>query len=261
VRKNGKSEEGGKVGQERWLLTYADMITLLLALFIVMYSMSKIDAEKFSNVTKALAGQLKGGQSIFEKSLGSEIIGKQLSDLHELRMLQQRVRHQIILENLQRSAPIGISTKIDQRGLVIHIEESALFDPGKAELKPQAYEALDLVSAQLKGLGNPIRIEGHTDNTPINTTRFPSNWELSASRAITVVRYFIEEYEIDPSKISALGYGEFRPIADNASPEGRALNRRVDIVVLSQSEIKKEPPKIDEQIADFEQPDSLAESQ
>jgi chemotaxis protein MotB len=260
VRKNSKGEEGGKVGQERWLLTYADMITLLLALFIVMYSMSTIDAEKFSNVTKALAGQLKAGQSIFEKSLGSDIIEKQLSDLQELRVLQQSVRHQIIQENLRRNAPIGISTKIDQRGLVIHIEESALFDPGKADLKPRAFEALSLVSTQIKGLENPIRIEGHTDNSPINTARFPSNWELSSSRAITVVRYFIEEYEIDPTMIAALGYGEFRPIADNATPEGRALNRRVDIVVLSQSEIKKEPPKIDEQLADFEQSDSLAES-
>lgn len=261
MRKNGKPEEGGKVGQERWLLTYADMITLLLALFIVMYSMSKIDAEKFNNVTKALAGQLKGGESIFEKSLGSDIIAKRLSDLEELRMLQQKMRHQIVQQNLHRSAPIGISTKIDQRGLVIHIEESALFDPGKAELKPQAYEALDLVSIQLKGLDNPVRIEGHTDNTPINTPRFPSNWELSAARAITVVRYFIKEYEVDPTMISALGYGEFRPLTDNSTPEGRALNRRVDIVVMSQSEIKKEPPKLDDQLADFEQPDSLAESQ
>jgi len=256
VKKRKKSEEGGKVGQERWLLTYADMITLLLALFIVMYSMSKIDAEKFSSVTKALAGQLKGGESIFEKALSSDIIGKQILNLKELRLLQDRMINQIRLENLNRAEAIGISTQIDERGLVIHIEESALFDPGKDELKPEAFAALDLVSKQLKGIQNPIRIEGHTDNTPIKTARFPSNWELSAARAITVVRYLADKHEIDPTKLSALGYGEFRPIANNSTPEGRALNRRVDIVVLSQSEIKKEPSGIPTEFVDIEQSDS-----
>jgi len=116
-----------------------------------------------------------------------------------------------------------------------------LFDPGKDELKPEAYEALNLVASQLAGLPNPLRVEGHTDNIPINTPRFPSNWELSASRAITVVRYLIDKFGIPPAKLSALGYGEFRPIAENDTPEGRALNLRVEIVVLSQAEMDKEP--------------------
>ncbi len=240
-----KHDSDGKIGQERWLLTYADMITLLLALFIVMYSMSKLDAEKFGNVAKAFADQLKGGRSIFEKSLGSDFIGKHVYNLKELQTLEQRLISKIRIESLQRGSPLGISTVIDQRGLVIHIKESALFDPGKDQLKKAAYDPLNIVAMQLKDLNNPIRIEGHTDNTPIRTSRFPSNWELSAARAISVVRYFIEEHNFSPDQLSVLGFGEFRPIADNKTAEGRSANRRVDIVVLSQAEIIKEPPPVD----------------
>ncbi|MBD3218002.1 MAG: OmpA family protein [candidate division Zixibacteria bacterium] len=251
--KRKKGDDGNKVGQERWLLTYADMITLLLALFIVMYSMSKIDSEKFHNVTEALSEQLHKGRSIFEKSLRSDVIGDNTLDYGRLRLIQQRIKDRIRLESMRRETPVGISTTVDQRGLVIHIKESALFDPGSHILKDDAYEPLDIVSTQLKNINNPIRIEGHTDNTPINTPRFPSNWELSAARAISVIKYFIEKHEISPDQLSALGFGEFKPIADNATPEGRAQNRRVDIVVLAQSEIKNEPPSQPEKMADFEE--------
>jgi chemotaxis protein MotB len=218
------------------------MITLLLALFIVMYSMSKIDAEKFKNVTSALAGQLKGGETIFEKSLGSSIVGTKILNIRELRLLNSRINEKLQVENLNRNKPIAISTQIDERGLVIHIEESALFESGKDELKPEAYEPLKLIAQQLATVDNPVRVEGHTDDRPIKTPRFPSNWELSAARATNVVRYFIEKHNLPPDKLSALGYGEYRPIAGNDTPEGRAQNRRVDIVVLSQSEMIKEPP-------------------
>jgi chemotaxis protein MotB len=256
VRINGKKnkgEDGNKVGQERWLLTYADMITLLLALFIVMYSMSKIDSEKFHNVTQALSHQLIKGKSIFEKSLRSDVVGDNTLDYGRLRLLQQRIQNRVRLDNMRRDTPVGISTTVDQRGLVIHIKESALFDPGSHVLKDDAYEPLDIVSTQLKDIDNPIRIEGHTDNTPINTAQFPSNWELSAARAITVIKYFIEKHNIPPRQLSALGFGEFKPIADNSTPEGRAQNRRVDIVVLAQSEIQKEPPSQPEKMANMEE--------
>jgi len=240
-----KQDTDGKIGQERWLLTYADMITLLLALFIVMYSMSKLDADKFGNVARAFADQLKGGRSIFEKSLGSDFIGKHVLNLKELQTLEKRLVSRIRIEGLRRGSPLGISTVMDQRGLVIHIKESTLFDPGKDKLKEKAFDALNIVAMQLKDLNNPIRIEGHTDNMPISTARFPSNWELSAARAISVVRYFINEHDFSPDQLSVLGFGEFRPIADNSTAEGRAANRRVDIVVLSQAEIIKEPPAAD----------------
>lgn len=246
--KNGKTE-GGKIGQERWLLTYADMITLLLALFIVLYSMSKIDSEKFHDVTQALSDQLASGKSIFHKSLGSDIFGKKVMDFGQLRSLQQKFMERIRLETQRSNAPTGISTIIDQRGLVIHIKESALFDPGSDNLKPEAYAALDFVAEQLKGVHNAIRIEGHTDNVPIHTPRFPSNWELSAGRATTVIKYLIDKHGLPPDQLSALGFGEFKPLADNSTAEGRAQNRRVDIVVLAQSELIKEPPSLEENLA------------
>jgi chemotaxis protein MotB len=254
VRKNGNGkngkQEGGKIGQERWLLTYADMITLLLALFIVLYSMSKIDAGKFHDVTQALSDQLASGKSIFQKSLGSDVFGKKVMDFGQLRTLQQKIMERIRLESKFSNAPSGISTIIDQRGLVIHIKESALFDPGSDQLKPEAYSALDFVAEQLKGVHNAIRIEGHTDNVPIHTKRFPSNWELSAGRATTVIKYLIDKHGLPPDQLSALGFGEFKPLADNSTPEGRAQNRRVDIVVLAQSELIKEPPPLEENLAD-----------
>jgi chemotaxis protein MotB len=233
--------DGGESNQDRWLLTYADMITLLLALFIVMYAMSKIDEEKFSNVTQALATQLKGGETIFEKSLSSDVVQAKLMNMRKLRLLEQKIQSRIKIANMRDTRSIGISTLVDERGLVIHVEESALFESGDDKLKQEAYEPLDLVCEQIKGIPNSIRIEGHTDNRPIKTARFPSNWELSAFRAITVVRYFIDKHEISPTKLSALGFGEFRPLSDNVTAEGRAKNRRVDIVVLSQSEESKDP--------------------
>lgn len=111
--------------------------------------------------------------------------------------------------------------------------ESALFDEGSAELETRARRAQDIVARSLKGLANSIRIEGHTDSRPIHTARFPSNWELSTCRAATVVRFFIDYHQRSPDRISALGYGEFRPLAPNDRPENMAKNRRVDIVMLA----------------------------
>lgn len=242
MKKNRQTDDEHKTNQDRWLLTYADMITLLLALFIVMYSMSKIDSGKFSDVTQALADQLRGGATIFQKTLDGDQAAQQEMDQQRLRFLEQKILQRIHNANLQRNTPIGITTVVDQRGLVIHIKESTLFDPGSDKLKAEAIVPLDLIADQLRNINNAIRIEGHTDNMPINTAKFPSNWELSTARAISVVRYLVEKHNLSPQQLSALGFGEFRPIADNSTDQGRAANRRVDIVVLSQSETFKEPP-------------------
>jgi chemotaxis protein MotB len=215
---------------DRWLLTYADLITLLLAFFVVMYSMSVMDAKKFGRVSEALHGILKGGSSALRpeeiKALNS---GHGLLKIGDLKMLQTILNQDIARQGHSQE----VMATMNERGLTIHIMESALFDEARADLKPRAKEILDMVTKDLIAMPNHVRVEGHTDDRPINTPRFPSNWELSTARATEVVRYLIEHHDYPPSKVSALGYASYRPYVPNTSVENRAKNRRVDIVVLT----------------------------
>ncbi|MEW6413039.1 MAG: flagellar motor protein MotB [Candidatus Zixiibacteriota bacterium] len=223
---------------ERWLLTYADLITLLLAFFIVMYSMSRIDAKRFGKMAEALSGVLKGGTTVIDNLSEDEIRrGSELMKLGDLQRVQQQIEDRF--KKLQRAEEL--QTEITERGLVVHIMESALFKEGSALLETKAMDVLDIVHEEIAGLPNHIRIEGHTDDRKINTPVFPSNWELSTARATQVVRYFVENYGIAADKMSALGYGEFRPIRPNNSIENRAMNRRVDIVILTMELSMQEP--------------------
>jgi len=222
---------------DRWLLTYSDLITLLLAFFVVMYSMSRIDAKKFGQVSDALNAVLKGGTSVLRFNQEIDNTGHGILKLGNLRMVQQKIEERF--QQLGRQEEV--QTEITERGLVVHILESALFDEASAQLKPRAMEVLDLIAEQLKGRPNHIRVEGHTDDRPIATSVYPSNWELSSARATAVVRYYVEGHEIPPTHISALGYGEFRPVAPNNSIENRARNRRVDVVILTMELTMTEP--------------------
>jgi chemotaxis protein MotB len=223
---------------DRWLLTYADLITLLLAFFIVMYSMSRIDAKKFGEVSQELQSVLKGGNNAVLKYLEKQTSdGHGLLKLGSLKMLQQQIDKKF--EQLSR--PDIIQTEITERGLVVHIMETTLFSEGSARLRNPALDALDLIYDQIKDVSNHIRIEGHTDDRPIKNKEFESNWKLSVARATSVVKYFIENHNFPAEKISALGYGEFRPRVPNTSIENRALNRRVDVVVLTDELSLKEP--------------------
>ena len=223
---------------DRWLLTYADLITLLLAFFIVMYSMSQIDSKRFGKMTEALSGILKGQESILDNISEEDVMpGHGLLKLGNLRIIQK-----VIDEKFSKLGKLDeIQTEITERGLVVHIMESALFQEGSADLEPRAMSILDIMYEQLKALPNHIRVEGHTDDKDINTTKYPSNWELSTSRATSVVRYFIDNFELRADRVSALGYGEFRPVRPNNSIENRAKNRRVDIVIMTMELSLKEP--------------------
>ena len=221
---------------ERWLLTYADLITLLLAFFIVLYSMSRLDARKFGRMADAFNGVLRGGQAVLQPA-GVNTQGSSLLDLGELRSLEQQIQDKVVTEQLQDK----IETLQDERGLVIRVLESAAYDAGSADLKPQMHSILNVLAGELRSMDNHLRVEGHTDDRPINTARFPSNWELSTTRATGVVRYLVEEMKVDPSRVSALGYGEYRPVASNDEPEGRARNRRVDLIVLADKSAEPSP--------------------
>ncbi len=243
-RKNGDPKEN----LERWLLTYADLITLLLAFFVVMYSMSQIDAKKFGKVAQALHGVLKGGESILWHNDWQTTKGHGLLKLGDLRMLQSKIE-----EKFKHYGPQGeVQTELTERGLVVHILESALFNEGSAALRPKAMEVLDLVYERVEQMPNHIRVEGHTDDRPISTLQYPSNWELSSARATEVVRYFINNHSMAPDRISALGYGEYRPVRPNNSIENRAINRRVDIVILTMELTLKEPSSQMYYVADNE---------
>jgi len=238
-----KSGDEDNEDLQRWLLTYADLITLLLAFFIVMYSMSRVDAGKFKRVTEALSSVLKGPDELFQatvKDISSELFINRRLKKGDLIVLKKRI------DDISRQLGLGmqLSTELQTRGLVIHISESAFFDLGKADLKSKAKNILDLISIQLLKVPNHIRVEGHTDNLPINTPKFPSNWELSTTRATVCLRYLIEKHDFPPERISALGYAEFRPITSNKTEQGRAKNRRVDIVVLALEDSFKEPENI-----------------
>jgi chemotaxis protein MotB len=134
-----------------------------------------------------------------------------------------------------------VSVAITQRGLVVSLKEAGFFDSGSAGLKQSSYRLLDDVVSSLSSYSNAVRIEGHTDNVPMSSASYPSNWELSTARATHVLQYLAKQDDFEPSKMSATGYGEYRPVADNGSDEGRQQNRRVDIVLLSDQSERNEP--------------------
>jgi chemotaxis protein MotB len=255
-----KSHAGGH-NDERWLLTYSDLITLLMALFIIMWAISTVNDSKFDQLSKSLSDAFggtvfQGNKQIVEGSSGSkaEIIPtrngeSQSSTAKELEQAVQNAAAVRELQNLKAlkkevDAYVGakglsgkIETSIDERGLVIRIlPDDMLFATGEAELRPDAQPVLADIARLLRGLDgtNPVHVEGNTDNVPISTERFRNNWELSAARAVTVLT-FIEASGFDSTRLSATGYGEERPVASNATAAGRALNRRVEIIVVRQA--------------------------
>lgn len=223
---------------DRWLLTYADLITLLLAFFIVMYSMSRLDAKKFGAVTQELQAVLKGGHNAILKFKDKQSSkGQGVLKLGKLKILQQLIDEKFEQIDKQKN----IRTEITERGLVVHIMETTLFNEGSERLRNAALDVLDLIYEEIKNTQNHIRIEGHTDDRPIKNVNFTSNWELSVARATSVVQYFVESHNFPADRISALGYGEFRPMVPNTSIENRAQNRRVDVVILTDVLSIKEP--------------------
>lgn len=242
----------GGGSRERWVLPYADFITVLLCFFIVMYSLSSIDAEKFAALARALQQALGGSGTILleqpETGLGPE--GHLPIDLDSGMSAEQRANYmaqlRIVEDQVQQLAEeVGISAHIEmvleERGLVISVQDAVLFATGSAELTSTARNVMDKLGLILLQTPNFIRIEGHTDNVPINTLRYPSNWELSTDRATSVVQHLIVRHNFPPSRLSATGYSEYRPKADNTTYEGRQKNRRVDFVVMSSMYEKLEP--------------------
>jgi chemotaxis protein MotB len=229
-----KKPEAEKENGERWLLTYADMITLLLALFVVLYATGQTDQVKFQQVAMSL--QRAFNIPVLEgQATGSLVaIGDQANTFVGLTGVGATIGPELISYAQREQLGDEISVTASKDAVVIRLGGALPFGSGSAELRPEARAALDLVSNTLRTLPdrNPIRVEGHTDSAPPNTGRFPTNWELSAARAGAAARY-LAEAGVESDRIVATGYADTKPIGSNETPEGKARNRRVEIWILN----------------------------
>ncbi|WP_447973753.1 flagellar motor protein MotB [Nitrospira sp. Kam-Ns4a] len=225
---------------ERWLVSYADFITLLFAFFVVMYSISMINEGKFRIFSQSMKEALVPISDAPLSNRRYEIGTSESALIPAIspRMQFMRQVKAILAKTIGESEFKGrISVNEVEDGIMIAIADSLLFESGQAAVKP---EALPLLAALADALGTTtqpvreIRVEGHTDNVPIRTAQFPSNWELSAGRAVAVVRLLTERFNLRPQQVSATGYAEFRPVADNLTVENRAANRRVEVTVITE---------------------------
>lgn len=243
-----KRVEEQKAGAPEWMVTYGDLVTLLMCFFVLLFAFSEIDAQKFEAVMQSFqgsAGVLQAGKSLSDDELvfdamPEEQVAEQKEEIEKLQILKQKFEDYLEENNLQGD----ILVELEARGLLLRFEDNALFDSGKADLRTSSLETLKFLGEILQTeefVGRFVRIEGHTDDIPIGTLRFPSNWELSTTRSSNVVRYFIERLGMTPQRFSASGYGEYFPIANNEIADGRQQNRRVDIVILRELELKEEP--------------------
>jgi chemotaxis protein MotB len=241
---------------ERWLVSYADFITLLFAFFVVMFACTRRNQAR--EVSEAVRDALDRGRftSAISTALGR---GK-----HEV---EQTPAHPDLRSNKEppppsKSAPGDLEKSLDrlqaslaaeidsgkvqlrlsQRGLIISLREAAFFASGGAELQPRSIPAIEKIAAAIANLPNPVRLEGHTDSRPIHNSRFRSNWELSTARGIALLELLRERFNVPEERMAVAGYADTAPTDTNDTEEGRAHNRRVDIVVLSAEGMKAEPP-------------------
>ncbi len=234
------------VRNDSWINTYADMVTLLMTFFILLFSMSAVNIKKFQEVLSSLQGAfgiLDGSQHgtpapgpVDPSGLDPDL-SLLAEEIARLENLAVKLREELAGTDFENR----VSLEMEERGLVVRFADSVLFDLGSADIREEGQGVLAQVAGLLAPLDNPIRIEGHTDNLPINTPRFPSNWELSTGRATSVIRFLLLRSSIEPERLQAAGYGEYHPIDSNLTPEGRQRNRRVDVVILKESLSELEP--------------------
>jgi chemotaxis protein MotB len=245
---------------ERWLVSYADFITLLFAFFVVMFASTQADKSKARQVSESVKEALENGKL---SAAVATMLGR---DKHEAARPPTNPDRVNTSENLPppaakippadlaktievlkaglaaevKGGKIGL--KLEGRGLVISLQESAFFASGDDAVSEASHSILAKIAAEAQAMSNPIRLEGHTDAIPIRTPRFRSNWELSAARAIAMMDLLKEQFRISAERMSIAGYADNAPVDSNETAEGRAKNRRVDLVVLSKEGEKNEPP-------------------
>jgi chemotaxis protein MotB len=242
-----------KDNMDRWLLTYADLMNLLLIFFIILYAMSNIDSAKYEQLSKSLKAALgRGTVSSFAPitGRGPSVIDRNatsaspvlITSAEQQRMNEIGKKLSELIKNENLAGKIKVSS--DERGIVISITAKLLFNPGSADIIPLSRPTIKDIGTILKNIpGNQISVEGHTDSDPIHNSYFSSNWQLSAMRAANIVELLVNNSYINPKDIRSAGYGEERPVAPNDTPANKAKNRRVDIVILK-SEFNKAEPQV-----------------
>ena len=262
-----KKKAAAPENHERWLVSYADFITLLFAFFVVMFASSQTDKAKAQQVSdsvkKALAGEKmsamiaavlggaagdtgKGNAMMRGPGGVQSAVPMKPEDKKKEKLAELTPSLKALNEQLKKEIASGrIQISMQPRGLVVSFTQAALFASGSAEISPDAMEGLEKVGLAIRGLPNPVRVEGHTDSVPIRTPRFHSNWELSAARSIALMEILSERFGVPQERLSIAGYGDNAPVASNDSEEGRARNRRADIVILNDQGVIAEPEKIE----------------
>lgn len=244
-----KKPEECKAGAPEWMVTYGDLVTLLMCFFVLLFAFSEIDAQKFEAVMQSFqgsAGVLESGKSLSEDQLifdaspendtTPESTQEEPMDIVQEMLNEAKAEFEETLADKLKGQEFvaDIDIEIIDNKIVIRLKNNVLFDSAKATIKPEALEILTIIGEVLKGelfTNSEIKIEGHTDDVPINTIQFPSNWELSAARATSVLNYFVNELDFKQTRMSIAGYAEFQPIDTNDTVEGRANNRRVEIII------------------------------
>jgi chemotaxis protein MotB len=263
MAKRKKEEE--KENHERWMVSYADFVTLLFAFFTCLYAISSVDTAKMGQMVASMkvsfGGQIFDGGSntlsLDKNGIGSSVaivsplLPEDASPNSKIRSKSKVVlsseadmgRFKRTIEGLlsEEIKNNQVRVYLERRGVVISLGENGNFDSGSDALRPDGMATLDTIATSLATIGNYIRVEGHADNVPINTMRFPSNWHLSTARATTVISRMVNNFGMSPELMSPSGYGEYHPVASNDTVEGRARNRRVDIVVLNPAYANLEP--------------------
>ena len=235
-----KKQEESKAGAPEWMTTFSDLMTLLLCFFVLLFAFSTIDQRKFTAVMQSFQGSmgvLKAGRTVepteyIENGLNQENIANEIKEIENFKKLKAQVDDYLEANNISEQ----ILVDIDEKGLLLRFKENVIFDSGHAILKLQAKDTLKFLADLLKQeefLDKHVRVEGHTDSDPIiSSKKFPTNWELSVSRASNVVRFLIEKAGIEPKRLSASGYSKYYPVAPNDTYQNKSKNRRVDIVIL-----------------------------
>jgi chemotaxis protein MotB len=234
-----KKDQEAPENVERWMLTYLDMITLLMAFFCILFAFSQVDAVKFKQVAQSMSMSFGtgggSGQNMITNFSGTGII-PQMSSNSLIAIRENNQFKSIIKMLMDYAAQEGISKsiqfKITDRGLEGSFADNVLFESGKADLSSKSREILDKMASALFKVDAPIQVEGHTDDVPIHNEKYLSNWQLSTDRATNVIMYWISKYPDKAKNLSAAGYGEYHPVDFSNTPEGRAKNRRITIILL-----------------------------
>jgi chemotaxis protein MotB len=255
-----KKHEEEHENHERWLVSYADFITLLFAFFVVMYSVSRVDNKKVKQAAASIKWAMHmagtggvGQMPIFEGPPDGSIVdmggGAPHAQQAEVETIRRQIENRVRPFVIQKPGPVAVTVVMEGDRVMVRLAAAEFFDPGQAVLRPQILPVLDAIAQEIVPLKRPLRVEGHTDDSPATGGRFRDNWELSASRAATVVSYLERAHGASPGLLSATGYAATRPIAEGTSPEARDLNRRVEMVLeldlKAEAKPRKEAPRFD----------------